>query len=152
MSVGAARGSLQNVISTLDLGLVNADVNLAESKDRVTKLREMMATTPKKIASPREGVERLSYEDSRTEMYKLKQERERLRQAYTEQEFAMVRRVESADRRLLRRELGGMNSDRTESVSEPNPVYQTLETSYLEARAKMAGDRARLAGLKTRKN
>ncbi|MDB2686567.1 hypothetical protein N9Y42_05100 [Mariniblastus sp.] len=150
MSVGAARDSLQNVISTLDLGLVNADVSLAESKDRVAKLKELMTTTPRKIASPREGVERLSYEDSRTELYKLKQERERMRQAYTDKNSRLQRVKQQIV--ALERELGGMTSDRTESVSEPNPVYQTLETSYLEARAKMAGDRARLAGLKQEKS
>ena len=150
MSVGAARDSLQNVISTLDLGLVNAGVNLAESKDRVTKLKEMMATTPRKIASPREGVERLSYEDSRTELYKLKQERERLRQAYTEKNSRLQRVKQQIV--ALERELGSMTSDRTESVSEPNPVYQALETSYLEARAKMAGERARFTGLKKEKS
>jgi len=149
MSVGAARGSLQNVISTLDLGLVNADVNLAESKDRLMKLKEMLATTPKMIASPREGVERLSYEDSRTELYKLKQERERLRQAYTNKNSRLQRVSQQIV--ALERELGSMNSDRTESLSAPNPVYQTLETSYMQARAKMAGDRARLSGLKKEK-
>ena len=150
MSVGAARDSLQNVISTLDLGLVNADVNLAESKDRVTKLKEMLATTPRKIASPRKGVERLSYEDSRTELYKLKQERERMRQAYTDKNSRLQRVKQQIV--ALERELGGMTSDRTESVSEPNPVYQALETSYMEARAKLAGDVARLKGLKLEKS
>ena len=149
MSVNAARESLQNVISTLDLGLVNADVSLAESKDRVAKLKSMLTTTSSKIAMPREGVEVLSFEDSRTELFKLKQERERLRQAYTTKN-AKVQRV-NQQIAGLEKELGGMTKDRTESVSEPNPVYQTLETSYMEARAKMAGDRARLASLKQEK-
>ena len=149
MSVGAARESLQNVISTLDIGLVNADVNLAESKDRVNKLKEMMATTPGKIAMPREGVEVLSTEDSLTELFKLKQELEGLRQQYTNKN-SKVQRVEKMVI-ALERQTNGMKRNRTESVSEPNPVYQALETSYLEARAKMAGDRARLAGLKQEK-
>ena len=149
MSVGAARESLQNVISTLDLGLVNADVNLAESKDRVNKLKEMMATTPGKIAMPREGVEVLSTEDSLTELFKLKQELEGLRQQYTRKN-SKVQRVEQMVI-ALEKQTNGMKRNRTESVSEPNPVYQALETSYLEARAKMAGDRARLAGLKQEK-
>ena len=150
MSVGAARDSLQNVIATLDLGLVNADINLAESKDRVTKLKEMMTTTSPKIAMPREGVEVLSFEDSRTELFKLKQERERLRQAYTSKN-AKVQRV-NQQITGLERELSGMTKNRTESATEPNPVYQALETSYMEARAKMAGDRARLVGLKQEKS
>ncbi len=146
MSVGAARSSLQNVIATLDLNLVNADVSLIESVDRMSKLKELLVTTPKSIASPRKGVERLSYEDSRTELYKLKQERERMRLAYTDKNSRLQRVQQQIA--ALENELGGMVSERTESTSQPNPVYQTLKTSYLEARAKVAGDRARLTGLK----
>jgi len=146
MSVGTARGSLQNVISTLDLELVNANVSLTEWEDREKTLKKMLASTPRTIASPRKGVERLSYEDSRTELYKLKQERERLRLAYTEKNARLQRVKEQIV--ALEKELGGQVSERTESTSVPNPVYQTLETSYLQARATVAGNRARLAGLK----
>ena len=109
----------------------------------------MMATTPKKIASPREGVEVLSTEDSLTELFKLKQELEGLRQQYTRKN-SKVQRVEQMVI-ALERQTNSMKRNRTESISEANPVYQALETSYLEARAKLAGDRARLAGLKMEK-
>lgn len=149
MSVGAARNSLQNVISTLDLSLVNADVDLAESENRMKKLKELLAGTSRTIAMPRQGVERLSFEDSQTELYKLKQDRERMRLALTDRNPKLQRINKQIG--ALEGELGGMVSERTESTSEPNPVYQTLQTSYLQARAKMAGDRARLVGLKQEK-
>ena len=150
MSVSAARDSLQNIISSLDEGLVNADVNMAETVDKMKKLKELLATTPQMIASPRKGVERLSYEDSNTELYKLKQERERMKLAYTNKNSRLQRVNQQIA--ALEKEVNGMASERVESISEPNPVYQAIETSYLETRAKMAGDRARLAGLKTEKS
>ena len=150
VSVSAARNSLQNIISTLDLNLVNADVALAESENRLKKLKELLAGTSRTIAMPRKGVERLFFEDSQTELYKLKQERERMRLAYTDRN-ARLQRI-NQQIRALEGELGGMVSERTESTSEPNPVYQALETSYLQAQAKMNGDRARLVGLKQQKN
>ena len=146
MSVGTARGSLQNVISTLDLDLVNANVSLTEWEDREKTLKKLLASTPRTIASPRKGVERLSYEDSRTELYKLKEEQERMRLAYTEKNSRLQRITKQIA--ALEKELRSQVSERTESTLEPNPVFQDLETSYLEARATVAGNRARLAGLK----
>ena len=146
MSVGTARSSLQNVISNLDLDLVNANVSLTEWEDREKTLKKLLASTPRTIASPRKGVERLSYEDSRTELYKMKEEQERMRLAYTEKNSRLQRITKQIA--ALERELRSQVSERTESTFEPNPVYQELETSYLEARATVAGSRARLAGLK----
>ena len=60
MSVGDARSSLQNVIATLDLDLVTARVSLDEWEQRERKLKSVLAKTSKTIASPRQGVERLS--------------------------------------------------------------------------------------------
>jgi uncharacterized protein involved in exopolysaccharide biosynthesis len=149
MSVGAARSSLQGIISGIDQNLVNADVALAESQDRMKKLEELLKRTPKTIAMPKKGVERLSYEDSRTELYKLKQERERLRTTLTERDI----RLKTVNQQIvaLEKELGSMARDRTESQSEPNPVYQALETDLLQAAAKLAGDKARLASLNKEK-
>lgn len=149
MSVSAAQGSVQGIISGIDLSLVNANVSLAESKDRMEKLRELLIGTPKTVAMPKRGVERLSYEDSRTELYKLKQERERLRTRLTDRDV----RLKTLSQQIvaLERELGSMPVDRTESQSEPNPVYQALETDLLQAKAKLAGDKARLASLKQEK-
>ena len=75
----------------------------------------------------------------------MKEERERLRQAYTEKNARLQRVI--AQINALERELRGQAKVRTESTLAPNPVYQDLETAYLEARATVAGNRARLAGL-----
>lgn len=124
-------------------------MDLVESENRMKKLKELLGGTSRTIAMPRKGVERLSFEDSQTELYKLKQDRERMRLALTDRNPKLQRINKQIG--ALEGELGGMVSERTESTSEPNPVYQTLETAYLQARAKMAGNRARLAGLKREK-
>ena len=146
MSVGDARSSLQNVIATLDLDLVTARVSLDEWEQRERKLKSVLAKTSKTIASPRQGVERLSYEDSRTELYKLKEERARLRLAYTSKNVRL-QQVEMQVKNLEKL-LRGQRSVRTESTFQPNEVYQDFETSYKEAQTTVVGYRARLASLK----
>ena len=136
MSVGDARSSLQNVIATLDLDLVTARVSLDEWEQRERKLKSVLAKTSKTIASPRQGVERLSYEDSRTELYKLKEERARLRLAYTSKNVRL-QQVEMQVKNLEKL-LRGQRSVRTESTFQPNEVYQDFETSYKEAQTTVA--------------
>jgi uncharacterized protein involved in exopolysaccharide biosynthesis len=148
-SVGAERASLQGIVSTIDQGIMAADVALVESVERVSKLKELIAETSAQVALPKKGVERLSYEDSRTEYFKLQQERERLKATYTDKNV----RVMQIDKQLarLKQSLDSMKTDRTESSLTPNPVYQELETDMLRAKTKLAGDRARLSGLKKEK-
>jgi uncharacterized protein involved in exopolysaccharide biosynthesis len=145
MSVGAARDSIQGIIAGIDQSLVNADVTLAESQERMKKLEKLLAATPRMVSMPKQGVERLSFEDSKTELYKLKQERERLRTRLTDRDV----RLKTINQQIvsLEKEVGSMDRDRTESQSEPNPVYQALETDLLLASAKLAGDKARLESL-----
>jgi len=69
-----------------------------------------------------------------------------MRLAYTEKNSRLQRITKQIA--ALEKELRSQVSERTESTLEPNPVFQDLETSYLEARATVAGNRARLAGLK----
>lgn len=149
MSVGAARSSIQGIIAGIDQSLVNADVTLAESQERMKKLEKLLSETPRMVAMPKQGVERSSFEDSKTELYKLKQERERLRTRLTDRDV----RLKTINQQIvsLEKELGSMTKDRTESQSEPNPVFQALETDLLLASAKLSGDKARLASLKEEK-
>ena len=123
MSVGTARGSLQNVISTLDLDLVSANVSLTEWENREKTLKKLLASTPRTIASPRKGVERLSYEDSRTELYKMKEEQERMRLAYTEKNSRLQRITKQIA--ALERELRSQVSDCLLYTS-PSPRDATL--------------------------
>lgn len=146
VSVDAERNTLQATLSNLKTDLLNAETNLIESTERLAKLTEVMAKTEAQIAVPTSGVERLSYEDSRTELFKLEAERERLAATY-ERTHPEVQRVEQTLLQL-KKSLDSMNVDRTESVMESNPVYEQMQVDYLRAKVNQRAAEARFEGLK----
>lgn len=149
LSVGGARESLQGIVSAIEQNLVDADVNLNQSQSRLAKLKELMLDTKAQIASPRSGVERLSYEDSRTELFKLEQESERLQALYRPNHPDVIR-VESQLKKL-KQSLANMKTDRTESMLESNPVYEAMQVDFMKAKAEVASLEARLKRLNEKK-
>ncbi len=146
ISVEAERITLQTTLSTLKTDLINAETNLLESNQRLDKLTEVMAKTEAQIAVPTSGVERLSYEDSRTEVFKLEAERERLAATY-ERTHPEIIRVEQ-QLLSLKKSLESMTEDRTESVMASNPVYEQMQVDFLRAKVAQRAAEARFEGLK----
>ncbi|MEL7499607.1 MAG: hypothetical protein AAFN77_18535 [Planctomycetota bacterium] len=149
LSIGAARDSLQNILSTIDQNTLDADVNLNQSKERLAKLKELMADTKAQIELPRTGVERLSYEDSRTELFKLQSEKERLTALYTPTHPDVLRVEQQV--RTLRKALEEMSNNRTESLLESNPVYEAMQVDFLKAKAEVSAFEARLKSLQQKR-
>ena len=149
LSVGAARDSLQGIVSTIEQNLLDTDVNLKQSQERLAKLKELMAGTKAQISLPKSGVERLSYEDSRTELFKLEQESERLSALYRPNHPDVIR--VGSQLKNLKRSLSKMKNDRTESMLESNPVYEAMQVDFLKAKAEVASYEARLKRLEEKK-
>ena len=149
VSVESERNTLQATLATLNTEVINAETNLLEANERLKKLTEVMAKTEAQIAVPTSGVERLSYEDSRTELFKLEAERERLAATY-ERTHPEVKRVEETLLRL-RTSLDGMTEDRTESVMASNPVFEHMQVDFLRANVAQRAAEARFEGLKQMK-
>lgn len=145
ISVDAERTAIQAMLATLNNDLIHAEINLLEANERSTKLTEVMAKTEAQIAVPTSGVERLSYEDSRTELFKLEAERQRLAATY-EPTHPEVIRVEQT-LLSLRKSLATMTEDRTESVMESNPVYEQMQVDFLRAKVAQRAAEARFEGL-----
>ncbi|MFK7766667.1 MAG: GumC family protein [Mariniblastus sp.] len=148
LSVGAARDTLQGIVSTIENDLLTTGVALEENKQRLTKLQELMAGTSAQIAMPKTGVERLSTEDSRTEVFKLESEVKRLSSTYSERHPSVVQaKVQLA---ALRQSLSSMATDRTESAMVSNPIYEALKVDLMRAEGDKAASEARLAALKNK--
>ncbi len=147
-SIGAARDTLQGVLATLEQNTLTAEVNLEEVRERVAKLEELLKSTRAQIELPTTGVERLSYEDSSTELFKLKSERERLLATYNAN-HPKVKRIE-AQLKALEPSLESMETERTESQLTTNPVYEAIEIDFVKAKAEMSAVLARLKGLKAK--
>lgn len=146
ISVESERETVQAALAALNTDLINAETNLLESNERLEKLTEVLAKTEAQIAVPTSGVERLSYEDSRTELFKLEAERERLSATY-ERTHPEVKRVEQTLLRL-KESLEAMTEDRTESVMESNPVFEQMQVDFLRAKVNQRAAEARFQGLK----
>jgi len=146
ISVDQERETLQGVLTRLKNDLVQAKIELAESTERLEQLTVLMAKTEAQISVPRSGVERLSYEDSRTELFRIETERERLIATY-ESDHPEVKRVE-AQLKQLRKTLATMTEDRTESAMISNPIYEEMQVDFLRAKVSHAASLARLESLK----
>jgi uncharacterized protein involved in exopolysaccharide biosynthesis len=145
ISVAAERNTLQATLTTIQMDLLTAKTTLQESSERLTELTEIMAGTESQIAIPTSGVERLSYEDSRTELFRLEGVRDRLLATY-ERTHPEVQRAEQTVL-SLRKSLESMTEDRTESVMESNPVYEQMQVDFLRAKVSQRAAVARFEGL-----
>lgn len=146
LSIDAARESLKDILTTLDNDLLKAEVDLAEAEQRLVKLGELMDGTEAQIAMPKTGVERLSYEDAHTVVFNLEAERERLIATY-QARHPEVQAVE-AQLKKLKKSLQNITTDRTESASISNPVYEAMQVDLMRAKAIRSGASARVASLK----
>lgn len=150
LSIGAERDTLQNIFSQLEIESVMEEVNLAKSKEALKKIQGLMATTEAQIAVPKSGVERLSYEDSRTTLFNLEAERERLVALYTPT-HPDVQRIDQQLKKV-RNTLDSMATDRTESQMEPNPVYESVKIDLQHAETDFAATQARWEMLKLQRD
>jgi uncharacterized protein involved in exopolysaccharide biosynthesis len=146
VSVGDERATLQTVISKLRTELLDAESTLAQSEKQLEKLTEVMAKTEAQIAIPKSGVERLSYEDSRTEVFKLESRLEGLLSRF-QRTHPEVQTVQS-QLDNLRNSLQAMSEDRTESVMQSNPVYEQMQVDFLRSKVQRTAAQARVDGLK----
>jgi uncharacterized protein involved in exopolysaccharide biosynthesis len=146
LSVGAERSTLQNILSTLENDVLMAEVNVNQGAESLRKLQSLIAKTEAQIAVPKTGVERLSYEDSRTKVFELETERDRLVAKYS----AQHPRVLEIDQQLKlnKASLNSMVGDRTESAMMSNPVYEDIKVDLIRAETSYSGSVARLKSLR----
>lgn len=146
ISVEAERIAVQTTLSNLNSDMIKAETDLLEANERLEKLTEVMSQTSSQIAVPKSGVERLSYEDSRTELFKLEAERERLAATYESSHPEIIRVEQTLN--SLKKSLENMTEDRTESAMESNPVFEQMQVDFLRAKVAQRAAEARFEGLK----
>ena len=142
LSAQGARTSLQTVVDKIEGDLVDARAKMAEADEQYARLKDELSRIEPEIEVPRTGVERLSYEDSTTELFTLKREAERLRSTYTENHPQIP--VIEAQIAQLERELKTMSNDRVENERRRNPVYEQIQVDLVRARTAAQAARARL--------
>jgi len=133
----------------LENEILTTEVNLHVAKERVEELTEMMSETSVLLDIPRSGVERLSYEDSQSEVFRLESEVKRLASVYS----ARHPEYRQAVARLagLKSSIKGMKTDRTESAKVSNPVFEDMQVDFMRAKAESAAVETRLESLKAKR-
>jgi uncharacterized protein involved in exopolysaccharide biosynthesis len=145
LSVGAARGTLQDIISDLEKNAVNTSVEVAQTQKTIDNLKAELAKTPAKIQLLTSGVERKFGDDANTEIFRLKNERQRLL-ASLRPNHPDVQKIESQLRKMLA-ELDNVEDDRTQSTTAINVVFDQIKIELIRAETAHAGAKARLKNL-----
>ena len=145
LSIGAARGTLQQIISKLENEVLDAEIEVTQLAKRLDSLKEGMKSTDKQLAMPTSNMESKSFEDSKHTVFQLEAERERLVSTYS----LIHPEVTRIDNQLkkVRQSLKSLSKGRTESAMTSNPVYEDLKIELVRAEADYAGAVARLAHL-----
>jgi uncharacterized protein involved in exopolysaccharide biosynthesis len=146
LSIEGATATLQQVIDRLAQSLMDAEADVAQSKERVRQIQEEMAQIEPTIHVPTKGVEKLSYEESYAEYFRLQGEAEQLKSTLTANHPRIVA-VETQMRQLAD-QLKQMSQERTESVTEVNPIYEAIKIDLVRAVASQKSDEARLEQLR----
>ena len=149
LSIGAEIDTWQGILAMLDNEILTSEINLNVAQERVKKLTKMMSTTSRLMDIPRTGVERLSYEDSKSEVFRLESEVERLSSAYSKKHPEYRQAV--ARLNALKGSIKGMKTDRTESAKVSNPVYEDMQVDFMRAETEAAAAKVRVENLKEKR-
>ncbi|MEM7455860.1 MAG: hypothetical protein AAF456_16015 [Planctomycetota bacterium] len=133
LSLGGDRATLQGIITRLENDLITAETALVGASQRVEKLELEIAEIEETISVPTSGVEKKSYEDSRTELFKLEGRLAEAIGTFNENHP----RVEQIQRQVdeYRATLAELEGERTEYETAQNEVYDAVNISLVEARA-----------------
>ena len=148
LSIGAARGTLQEVLNKLENEVLDSQIQVTQLAKRLESLKKGMESTEKQLAMPTSNMESKSFEDSKHTVFQLEAERERLVSTYSSI-HPEVTRID-AQLKTMRKSLKSLSKGRTESAMTSNPVYEDLKVELVRAEADYAGAVARLAQLETK--
>lgn len=149
LSIGAEVDTWQGILAKLENDILQAEVNLKVSQERVDELTEMMSGTSAMLDMPRSGVERLSYEDSKTEVFRLESEVKRLGAVYSREHPEYRQAV--ARLAGIKNSVKKMKTDRTESNKVSNPVFEDMQVDFMRAKTLAATVGVQVASLKEKR-
>ena len=148
LSISGAVNTQQSVLNKIALELIDADVLLQQAETRLANIRQQMSDIKPTVSIPTRGVEKLSTEDSKTELFKLEAELKRQEKLVSANHPRLAVLEESV--KALRDQIEVMPSDRTESMEQLNPVYEKIKVALVNAVADERAARSRLENLRSK--
>lgn len=141
LSIGGARSTMQMIIDKIEHELIDIELNHRQAKERLVKLVDEMKETGKFVEVPTKGVERLSTESAREEIFRLKSEKAELVSKYKSHP-----RIDIITNRLveMEKDFESLPEDRTEMMSASNPAYEDISVAKSLAVANVEALEARL--------
>ena len=142
LSISEARGTLEKIVSELEQNMISAEIELEASSKKVAQLRASLASTQKQIPLSTSGVERASFEDAQTDLFRAEDE---LAQQIAQLSHSHPRVVQSKRRlEVMRQRAKNLQENRIESQMQANPVHDSLNLELARALSEQAGAKARL--------
>ena len=146
LSVSEARGTLEKIVSELEQNMITAEIELEASNEKVSQLRVSLADTQKQIPMATSGVERASFEDAQSDLFRAEDE---LAQLIAQLSNSHPRVLQSKKRlEVMRSRAKNLQDNRVESQMQMNPVHDSLNLELARALSDQAGAKARLIALR----
>lgn len=133
LSLAGARATQQAIIDKLELERIDAESNYLQSQEKLATLNRQMTGIEPIVLVPTTGVEKLSTEDSKTELWKLESEL-RVQENTLHPDHPKLKQLKSAVK-SLKSEIEQMPKARTESESQVNPVFEKVKVAIVQANA-----------------
>jgi len=146
MSVGAARITLDKIVSELEQQIITAQVEADSAVMKSRALGKDFRTVKQRVAVPTEGVEDESFERAEERLFTAEDELASLRLQLSPSHPRVIREEERV--RVLRNSTARVkNTSRVESEMQLNPLYEATKMALSTSVADLEAARARLKSL-----
>jgi len=147
MSVGAARGTLDRIVSDLEQQIISAEVMADSSRMKTESLMKDFRTIKQSVAVPTEGVEDDSFERAQELLFNTEDQLTALRLQLSPSHPRVKQQEERV--RVLRGKTARLKqSSRVESELQLNPTYGRMKIELATSGSELEAAEARLKSLK----
>ncbi len=151
LSVYAARGTLDKIVSELEQQIISAEVEVDSTGKKVDSLSQDFKTIKQSVAVPTEGVEDESFERAQELLFNAEDQLAGLRLQLSPSHPRVVQQEERL--RVLRASTAKLQqSSRVESELQLNPTYEKMKVELATAKAGFHAAKARLKSLNEKYN
>lgn len=146
LSVYAARGTLDKIVSELEQQIISAEVEVDSTGKKADSLSQDFKTIKQSVAVPTEGVEDESFERAQELLFNAEDQLAGLRLQLSPNHPRVVQQEERL--RVLRASTAKLQqSSRVESELQLNPTYEKMKVELATAKASFHAAKARLKSL-----
>lgn len=143
MDIALRQRALQNQISQIEQGLVDASSDLASGEARIVELQQLIKNTPENIDAERtDGISNDASDRMREALFRVEIEYQTLLAKYTHDHLAVQRKREELDE--LRIIFEKQQAARSHTTTTKNPTRDSLQLDLMRAEADLRGQLARV--------